>query len=210
MILYRPVGMLELRLIFDTWLKAFPPRLPEQPIFYPVLNLEYARQIAFDWNIQSEPYAGYVTEFDVDDAYISQFEHHIVGGRQHEELWIPAENLDEFNRHIIGQIRVVDARFGDKFTGWIAESAGLQGIDAAGQFILIANTFQDSPVDAHMEIAVNSAAVFLNYPFWQHHDFTADGIEETRKAKTFLFIHHSWSESYPEIPLGIRNLRLNV
>ena len=53
MIFYRPVLLHELRLIFENGLTAFPPRLPEQPIFYPVLNIDYARQIALDWNTKS-------------------------------------------------------------------------------------------------------------------------------------------------------------
>ena len=40
--------MHELRLVYEAGLKAFPPRLPEQPIFYPVLNFGYAEQIACD------------------------------------------------------------------------------------------------------------------------------------------------------------------
>jgi hypothetical protein len=52
--LYRPVGRRELDLIRDSGMRAFPPRLPEQPIFYPVLTLEYARRIARDWNTKDE------------------------------------------------------------------------------------------------------------------------------------------------------------
>ncbi len=59
--LFRPVGLNELRLIFETEMTAFPPRLPEQPIFYPVLNAPYAIKIARDWNTKSEMRAGYVT-----------------------------------------------------------------------------------------------------------------------------------------------------
>lgn len=71
MILYHPVGLEELRLIYESGLREFPPRLPEQPIFYPVLNLEYAQQIARDWNTKSRHFAGYVTRFEVEDAYIA-------------------------------------------------------------------------------------------------------------------------------------------
>ena len=46
MILWRPVGMRELELIHESGMKAFPPRLPEQPIFYPVLSEGYATKIA--------------------------------------------------------------------------------------------------------------------------------------------------------------------
>ena len=109
MILYRPVGLTEMRLVWESQLRAFPPRLPEQPIFYPVLNFEYASQIASRWNTQTRDFVGYVTRFDVEDEYVSQFERHIVGGRIHEELWIPATDLDDFNQHIIPPIRVVAA-----------------------------------------------------------------------------------------------------
>ena len=107
MILYRPVGLQELELIYDNGMKAFPARLPQQPIFYPVLQLEYARQIAADWNAKSGQSAGYVTEFKVDDKYIGHFETHTVGSSQHQEYWIPAEGLDEFNRNIVGSIEVI-------------------------------------------------------------------------------------------------------
>jgi hypothetical protein len=48
--LWRPVGTQELELIVATGMRAFPPRLPEQPIFYPVLTEAYATRIARDWN----------------------------------------------------------------------------------------------------------------------------------------------------------------
>ncbi len=46
MILYRPVGLAEYQLIADSGFTAFPPRLPQQPIFYPVLNQQYAYEIS--------------------------------------------------------------------------------------------------------------------------------------------------------------------
>lgn len=93
MILYRPVGIQELRLIADSGFNAFPPRLPFQPIFYPVLNFEYAQQIARDWNTKDSAsgFAGFVTKFVVDDSYISRYEIQVVGAKQHQEFWIPAE-----------------------------------------------------------------------------------------------------------------------
>lgn len=47
--LFRSVGRNELALIEQSGFTAFPPRLPEQPIFYPLLNEEYADRIARDW-----------------------------------------------------------------------------------------------------------------------------------------------------------------
>lgn len=116
--LYRPVGIRELELIKQSGMTKFPPRLPEQPIFYPVLNVEYARQIALEWNTKiPSGYAGFVTEFDVDDEYISSFEVKTVGSLLHKELWIPAEKLEEFNRHLIGEILVVEAYYGENYVG---------------------------------------------------------------------------------------------
>src|SRR5215467_9399444 len=91
--LYRPVGQKELELIAAGGYRSFPPRLPDQPIFYPVLTLEYAEQIARDWNTRDERsgYVGYVLEFDVDTGYLAQFEIRKVGGAGHLEYWIPAQ-----------------------------------------------------------------------------------------------------------------------
>lgn len=117
MILYRPVGLEELRLLARTGMRRFPPRLPEQPIFYPVLNRPYAQQIARDWNTRSGTCSGYVTEFEVSDAYVRRFEAQQVGSREHLELWVPSEELEVFNDHIQGEIRVVDAFYGEAFVG---------------------------------------------------------------------------------------------
>lgn len=105
--LYRPVGSKELALVRESGWRAFPPRLPEQPIFYPVLNEEYATQIARDWNTRDGG-TGYVLRFEVETEYLKLFPIQIAGSRIHQEYWIPAEELAEFNRHIAGLIDVVD------------------------------------------------------------------------------------------------------
>ncbi len=108
MILYRPVGTKELQLIADSGYKKFPPRLPEQPIFYPVLNEKYATEIAKNWNVKyNDDHKGYVTKFDVDDDYVSKYEPQTVGADYHKELWVPAEELEEFNSHIVGNIEII-------------------------------------------------------------------------------------------------------
>ncbi|RVU01460.1 hypothetical protein EOD41_05715 [Mucilaginibacter limnophilus] len=108
--LYRPVGPKELKLIEDSGWKKFPPRLSEQPIFYPVMNEEYAIQIARDWNVAASG-SGYVTKFAVDSGYLKKFEIQNVGGPIHNELWVPAEELEEFNSHIVGLIEVTKSFF---------------------------------------------------------------------------------------------------
>ena len=106
-VLYRPVGSEELKLIKDSDWSAFPPRLPEQPIFYPVTNEDYAMQIARDWNVKHNADGkGYVTKFEVDSDYLTKFEKKVVGGKTHEEYWVPAEDLAEFNTKIVGKIEV--------------------------------------------------------------------------------------------------------
>ena len=107
--LYRPVGQAEYDLIAQSGFTAYPPRLPEQPIFYPVLNERYAREIAEKWNKRyaDSQYTGFVTTFEIDDAYISQFPVQTVGTSYHQELWIPAEELENFNHHIIGTISLL-------------------------------------------------------------------------------------------------------
>ena len=105
--LWRPVGPAELALLRKGGWRRWPPRLPEQPIFYPVLNRDYAVRIARDWNVKASG-AGYVTQFDVRRDYLDGFAVHQVGGATILEYWIPAEELETFNDNIVGVIRVVD------------------------------------------------------------------------------------------------------
>jgi hypothetical protein len=107
--LYRPVGPEELELIAASGWRQFPPRLTGQPIFYPVTNEAYATQIARDWNVKQNG-AGFVTRFQVDAYYLSRYSVQKVGGAIHTEYWIPAEDLADFNRHIVGKI-VITAEF---------------------------------------------------------------------------------------------------
>ena len=104
--LWRPVGPKELKLIEDGGMRAFPPRLPEQPIFYPVLSEEYAVKIARDWNVKASG-AGYVTRFRIAQSFIERYTPQEAGGRAHLEYWIPAEELPAFNDAIVGLIEVV-------------------------------------------------------------------------------------------------------
>jgi hypothetical protein len=107
-LLFRPVGQKELALIQESGFTTFPPRLPAQPIFYPVLNEEYATQIARDWNAKhNSDKVGYVTRFYVKSEYLKRYEIQTVGSSIHQEYWIPAEDLAEFNRNIVGKIEVV-------------------------------------------------------------------------------------------------------
>ena len=115
--LYRPTGANELGLIIDSGMKRFPPRLFWQPIFYPVLNFQYAAEIAEGWNMRDvdSDGVGFVTAFEVPEDYFRWFQVQTVRLDHHQELWVPAEQLDEFNDMIVNGIRVEKAFIGSKF-----------------------------------------------------------------------------------------------
>jgi hypothetical protein len=112
--LYRPVGPKELELIAQSAYREFPPRLEGQPFFYPVLNEDYAREIARDWNATNPAIGkGFVTRFKVKSDFLSRYEVRKVGSVVHQELWVPAGELCEFNRNIVGGIEVI-AEYGPR------------------------------------------------------------------------------------------------
>jgi hypothetical protein len=105
-VLWRPTGPEELELVRRSGWRAWPPRLADQPIFYPVLDEEYAIMIARDWNVPNSG-VGYVTSFRVDSEFLRRYPVQQAGGKTILELWVPAEELDEFNVHLVGVIEVV-------------------------------------------------------------------------------------------------------
>jgi hypothetical protein len=115
--LFRPTGIREFELIMEADFKKFPPRLNWQPIFYPVLNQAYAEQIALEWNTKDEfsGYCGIVTRFNITDESFSKYDVQNVGGSIHNELWVPADELELFNQSIINGIQIVKVFFGKQF-----------------------------------------------------------------------------------------------
>jgi hypothetical protein len=187
MILFRPVGPEELRLIYEADLEGFPPRLPDQPIFYPVLNQPYAAKIAKDWNTKTGSKAGFVTRFEVNDDYVARFERRVVGSQEHEELWVP-------NERIIAPIQVVEAHFGDDYQGLVPEAFGLKGKTAHEQLVALARTIPESGFDVVCEMAANHVAVFLNFFFWEREDFGSDGIASHERDRVLDLLKAAWSQ----------------
>jgi len=107
--LFRPLGEKELELIRASGFSRFPPRLPEQPFFYPVLSLEYATQIAREWNTKDSQsgFVGHVLRFQVESDFLSRYTVRQVGDAIHREYWIPSGELAEFNEQIVGEIEIV-------------------------------------------------------------------------------------------------------
>ncbi|ASK31213.1 ADP-ribosylation/crystallin J1 [Chryseobacterium sp. T16E-39] len=115
-------------LIIESDYKNFPPRLEWQPIFYPVLDKDYASEIAEKWNTrdQSGNYLGFVTQFEVKEDEVSKYPAENVGAKNHNELWVPAEKLSEFNQAIIGKINVIKVFVGDDFKQ--SENTEIEGL----------------------------------------------------------------------------------
>jgi len=104
---WRPTGPQELALVESSGFRRWPPRLADQPIFYPVTSREYATKIARDWNVPASG-AGFVTRFAVRKDFLDRFDVQVAGGSAHSEYWIPADDLEELNDNIVGLIDVVE------------------------------------------------------------------------------------------------------
>lgn len=95
-----------MELVKASGFRKWPPRLPEQPIFYPVTNQEYAEQIAREWNAK-DGNTGYVARFHVKADFMKKYDIQQVGGSRHTEWWIPAEDLEDLNANICGDIEII-------------------------------------------------------------------------------------------------------
>lgn len=194
--LYRPVGVKEMDLILDTGCRRYPDRLPTQPIFYPVLNQEYAVEIAEKWNTKdiSSGFAGYVTEFNIDEKYISNYEVHNVGSSIHEELWIPAEDLSKFNSRIITPIKISYAFFGEKYncSKYIKHLIELKYLR------------EYNPMDFSCTVQTIWKVINLNYILWLNYS-CIESINEQEKCfllneiKNILIKNKKWFLSTEEM-----------
>jgi hypothetical protein len=198
--LFRPTGLCELQLVLERELTAWPPRLLDQPIFYPVLNVGYAEQIARDWNAKSDERAGYVTEFVLDDAYGASFERRVVGANRHEELWVSAEALDELNTHIAAPIR---SFFGAGFSGLIPNAGALRGQAARDQLATLAELSIAGEPALVAEVALTREAIFLHLPYWQSLDLP-ERVLAAPVASVLGAVQAAWFGAFPKLPLPVR------
>lgn len=178
--LYRPVGKKELELIIDTGWKAFPPRLDWQPIFYPVMNAEYAEEIIMAWNLTDDfsGNCGFVTAFEVDAQFLKQYEVQNVGTFNHNELWIPAEQLPLLNAAISGHIQVIKRFYGENFDGRSDNSEVLAALSATEQIAALQKATQDGNLGTL--VSNNFRTVFVNIGFWEQQQGGAQISAEIR------------------------------
>jgi hypothetical protein len=165
--LYRPVGLKELILILDAGAKAFPPRLMWQPVFYPVLNQEYAIDIITKWNLEDENsgYSGFVMRFEVHSTFLAQYEVQTVGALIHQELWIPSEDLEEMNQNIQGEISMTKAFYGDKYDGIIPSSKNLNKLKAGQQLLKLMEAQEEGLLEKMVQ--EEFTVILSNYAFWR-------------------------------------------
>jgi hypothetical protein len=190
--LYRPIGLRELELILNNDSKGYPPRLDWQPIFYPVLNFQYAAQIAGEWNAPDEfsGYVGFVTEFEIDAEYVSKFNVENVGSFEHNELWVPSGELAEFNSHIVGHIQVSKAFYGSKYIGKIENTFSLKEINADTQFEKLSQLIENQLVK---EVNSERNVIFINFAYWLNKGYDKTVLEK---------IKNIWFEKYPNLNLN--------
>ncbi len=203
MVLYRPVGHRELELIGQANFKAFPPRLPDQPIFYPVLNAGYAREIAEGWNTKRDTFAGYITRFNIDQNYSQKFQKEIVGKKTHEELWIPSNELEVFNKNIFGHIEVIAAYFGDGFVGSEPDKGFTLNPQNADEYLQrLLNTLEYNGGDFLASIILNYRSVFYNFAYWKQIGINnVEGQKKDLKSHLIPQIDDIWHRNHPGIRL---------
>lgn len=190
--LYRPIGLRELELILNSDSKGYPPRLDWQPIFYPVLNFQYAAQIAGEWNAPDEfsGYVGFVTEFEIDANYVSKFNVENVGSFEHNELWVPSEELAEFNSHIVGHIQVSKAFYGSKYLGKIENTLIFNEANADAQFEKISQLIDNQLVKT---LNTERNAVYINFAYWLNKGYDKSVLDKIKEL---------WHEKYPNLNLN--------
>jgi hypothetical protein len=202
--LCRPMGVGEMVKILEADAARFPPRLPEQPIFYPVLNRAYAEQIAERWNAPNpgNGYAGFVTQFQVDAQYAARFAPQVVGSAMHRELWVPAEELDAFNQHLIGPIALVRAYYGAGYVGPALQQGMMpQYLPAREQLPALESIGRYNGVDFMHEVRMQRVAIQLKFAYWVRTDFTGDGFTPDEKIEALRRVWEAWRDANPTTPL---------
>jgi len=169
--LYLAVGLKELDLILQTGCRRFPPSLVQQPIFYPVFDRQYACEIAEKRKAEdpNSGYAGFVMQFEIPEEYAKKFTQQPVGALHHRELWVPSKELDAFNAHIFGHIRIINAFYGEKYDGSGVQEGFSQ--ECTQQLRTLYAMKQYNPFDFSCSVQYWWRMFTANYIAWLRHDF---------------------------------------
>lgn len=101
--LWRSVGQSELDLVASLRWRAWPPRLPNQPIFSAAGDRRYAVQIGRERNVPAEG-VGYVVKFDVARSFLDRHQGYQGGPCDEREYRIPGDEVADLNAHLVGAI----------------------------------------------------------------------------------------------------------
>lgn len=196
--LYRPVGLKEAERVLASGCAGFPPRLPDQPIFYPVMNADYARQIARDWNAPDagSGYVGFVTAFDVDAGYAARYPVRTVGARGHQELWVPAEELADFNARLVGPVRFTEAWYGPHYQGPDSPLGAL-----ASQLRALHARAGTSDAPLRELLHTSPATVLFNAGWWEALPPGAHRLEDGVREDLLARVRAAWGAAFPTWPL---------
>jgi hypothetical protein len=200
MILYRPVELEELCLVYQDDMRAFPSLLPQQRTFCAVLGEQDAIEVARRLSTDTDSRAGFVTRFSLDDPAAQAFEQVIVD----DELELPAEELGELNAHLAGNIEVVAAFFGPGYVGPSVGGVALGGKNASEQFLGLLGGVGDSGFYVASNLHRLGEAIFINFFYWEQHDFTPERVAPARRDRLLEDLKRVWSAAkHGSAPLGI-------
>ena len=198
--LYRPVGLQELQKILNFGSEKFPDRQVWQPILYIVENYGYAEQIAVMWNLKDENsgFSGYILEFTISDDYIKDYELKQVGDKTHLEYWIPAGDTDRFNSSLTGEIKIVNAFYGEKYKGLTFDETALKGRLPEEQ-IRELSFFMATPYGKFVEIIrKNKISIVPSLIYWMRAISDFSDADREKMRSVIYEIEKILSETYED------------
>jgi hypothetical protein len=220
--LWRPTGQKELDLVAASGWREWPPRLPEQPIFYPVLNRWYATKIAREWNVPRGG-VGYVTRFGVRKDFLDRFPVQQAGGRDVLEYWIPAEELGELNENLTGPIieearylgpvpeeefdqaaAALGCRFPDAWRQYLQDQSWLsRGWLASGRYLtLLAPRESAEQGDAWQPAAQSFPGLVIVGTDGSREMLAVDGRDHLSTVVLIDVTAEGWDDAVPQMPIA--------
>jgi len=204
LILYRPLGLQELRSLYQSQLRAYPRRLLGQPNLRLVKTEASARKSAEGWSTPNGALAAFVTRCAIPERYAATFAPPTDEVRSEDELMVPTERLIEFNGKLDSPICVVAAYYGGRFTSYAPVEQSMPTASSEEQFLALAATLERSSVEALRAMATHPLATFINFYFWESHDFADRGIDAPTRDGILSRLRQLWADTeHARMPLGI-------
>ncbi len=198
--IFKPVGLEELRLMYEANMRSLAPGGPDHSAATFHLDNGEADAVARSRITKDDPFAGYVVQVDVDEEGAAVLSRFLTGEGTRRKAHLPAEEVPRLNDHLAGQMTVTSAHFGPEFRGYIPTMFNFAHRDALGQFVMLANLLDYSRMDFIGEIHANSAAVFLHLPYWSDCNLDRTDVPEPKRSSILASILDTWSKELPQLP----------